>query len=431
MSLHAENDRLSAWVGSLPEGWRCDWLKWHVDCSTVRPTDEQQATLPYLSNEDIESWTGRLLREDLAPAEADSRLFKAGDVLFNKLRPYLAKVFRAEFDGVSSGELLCLRPSDRVDARYLFYVLTSHGLIDSVDAQTFGSKMPRADWEIIGHQPLPLPHIDVQQRIANFLDEKTAQIDALIDKKRALLERLTEQRQALITRAVTKGLNPDVPMKRSGVEWLGDVPAHWVVKPLKRIKQYLTSGSRDWAAFYADEGDPFLRMTNVTGDGVELNLTDLRYVSLDGEQEGVRTQVRNGDILITITAELGAVAIVRDQFENGAFINQHLALFRAFPEISDSEFLVNLLSTNVAREQFVVSGNGGTKQGLGFDQVGGVIAAFPDLIEQKKIAGYCFDVRLKFDRIRAPIRGAIEQFIDCRSALITSAITGQLPELNG
>ncbi|WP_258077822.1 hypothetical protein [Xanthomonas bromi] len=128
--------------------------------------------------------------------------------------------------------------------------------------------------------------MDVQQRIARFLDDKTARIDALIEKKQALLEQLADKRQALITRAVTKGLNPDLPMKPSGVDWLGDVPTHWVVKPLRRVKRYLTSGSRDWAAFYADEGEPFLRMTNVTGDGIELDLADLRYVSLDGEQEG-------------------------------------------------------------------------------------------------------------------------------------------------
>ena len=182
MSHFAGSDQLPGWAQHVPAEWKKDWLKWHVALSTNRPSEEQRATLPYLSNEDIASWTGKLLREDLEPYEADSRLFRAGDVLFNKLRPYLAKVFHANFDGTSSGELLCLRPSDHVDARYLFYVLTSFGFVDAVDAQSFGSKMPRADWETVGHQPLPLPRIEVQQRIARFLDEKTARIDALIEK---------------------------------------------------------------------------------------------------------------------------------------------------------------------------------------------------------------------------------------------------------
>src|SRR5205823_6269957 len=126
--------------------------------------------------------------------EADSRRFHRDDVLFNKLRPYLAKVYHADFDGLSSGELLCLRPSSAVSPRYLFYVVSSKGFVDAVDAETFGSKMPRADWEIVGHQPLPLPPLDIQRRVVAFLDEKAAQIDALIAKKLALLESLAEKR---------------------------------------------------------------------------------------------------------------------------------------------------------------------------------------------------------------------------------------------
>ncbi|WP_407471499.1 restriction endonuclease subunit S [Xanthomonas campestris pv. raphani] len=154
-------------------------------------------------------------------------------------------------------------------------------------------------------------------------------------------------------------------------------------------------------------------------------------MSLDGEQEGTRTLVREGDILITITAELGSVAVVRGQFNKGAYINQHLALFRPDGRLCNSGFLVNFLSTVVAREQFVVSGNGGTKQGLGFDQVSGVIAAFPNLDEQLRIAQYCERIRGAYDKLRNPIDSSITELVGYRSALITAAVTGQLTELNG
>jgi type I restriction enzyme S subunit len=168
--------------------------------------------------------------------------FQRDDVLFNKLRPYLAKVYHAEFDGISSGELLCLRSSEKVFPRYLFYVLVSKGFIDTVDSETFGSKMPRADWEIVGRHPLPLPCVETQRRIAAFLDEKTARIDALITKKRVLLDRLAEKRLALITCAVTKGLNAAAPTKDSGIDWLGEIPAHWEIKRLRYVVRLL-SGS--------------------------------------------------------------------------------------------------------------------------------------------------------------------------------------------
>jgi type I restriction enzyme, S subunit len=428
VSYFQHSGELPAWIGSPPARWGTDWLKWHVRLLTERPTDEEAEELPYIANEDISSWTGKLLNSDPQPANADSRKFQPDDVLFNKLRPYLAKVYHASFAGVSSGELLCLRAEDRVLPRYLFYVVSSKAFVDTVNAETFGSKMPRADWETVGHQPLPRPPIESQRRISVFLDEKTAQIDALIDKKQALLDRLAEKRQAIITQAVTKGLNPATQMKESGVDWLGQIPAHWEVKPLKRVKKYLTSGSRDWAEYYADEGEIFLRMTNVTKGGVEIDSTDLRHVNLEGVSEGKRTVTRAGDILITITAELGSVAIVREA-HSGSYINQHLALFRCDPTQCDPDFLVNYLWSQVTKEQFVLSGQGGTKQGLGFDQVDGVIIALPPLHEQRAIAQVVRSHREHLDAAETAIAKSIDVLAEYRSALITAAVTGQIEGL--
>ena len=191
------------WLGDIPGDWKLDWLKWTVELATRRTTVEERENLPYISNEDITSWTGKLLVEDPGPDEADSRRFEKDDVLFNKLRPYLAKVYHAAFNGVSSSELLCLRSSKDVHPRFLFYVLVSKGFIDAINAETFGAKMPRADWKIVGHQPLPLPSLNIQQQIARFLDDKTDEIDELIVKIEESRNFLTEYRSALITQAVT------------------------------------------------------------------------------------------------------------------------------------------------------------------------------------------------------------------------------------
>lgn len=428
MSFVARPDNSPGWADDLPEGWTADWVKWSVTFASAKPDGEDIEKLPYISNEDITSWTGKLLKEDPEPADKEGRLFRRGDVLFNKLRPYLAKVYQADFDGISSGELLNLRASERVLPRFLFHVLSSYPFIDIINSESFGTKMPRADWETVGHQPLPLPDLDTQRRIAGYLDDKTARIDALIEKKRALLDRLAEKRQALITRAVTRGLNPEAPLKDSGIDWLGKVPAHWTVKKLRRVKSYLTSGSRDWAAFYADEGEPFIRMTNVTKQGVELDLSDLRFVKLDGETEGTRTAIKAGDILITITAELGSVAVARENVE-GAYINQHLALFRANEELCDPDFLVNFLSTDVARAQFFENGQGGTKQGLGFEQVNNVWAAFPPLAEQQELGGHCAVIWQKYGEVQRPLEVSLQKLTEYRAALVTAAVTGKIKAL--
>ena len=203
MNYFAQSNELPEWAAQVSNSWNNNWLKWSVELSTKRPTEKEDEALPYISNEHIASWTGKLLIEEPEPAEAGSRVFRENDVLFNKLRPYLAKVYHATFDGVSSGELLCLRPSQVVEPRFLFYVLLSKGFIDTVNSETFGAKMPRADWDIVGHQPLPLPSLDTQRRISRYLDEKTERIDGLIDKIEHSVGRLKEFRSAQITTAVT------------------------------------------------------------------------------------------------------------------------------------------------------------------------------------------------------------------------------------
>ena len=284
MSYFARSDELPEWAAQVPEGWDSNWLKWSVDLSKNRPTEEQREALPYISNEDIASWTGKLLIEEPEPAEANSRRFQVNDILFNKLRPYLAKVYHARFDGASSGELLCLRPSHAVEPRFLFYVLVSKGFIDTINAETFGAKMPRADWEIVSHQPLPLPPLDTQRRIARFLDEKTTRIDGLIEKKRTLLDRLAEKRQTLITRAVTKGLNAEIPMKPSGIDWLGDIPAHWSLIPFKWRCQ-VQSGQVD------PKKPEYAEMMLIAPDHIESSTGRLHQVTSAEEQGAISRKI--------------------------------------------------------------------------------------------------------------------------------------------
>jgi type I restriction enzyme S subunit len=191
---------------------------------------------PYVGLEHIESWTGRLVggtqAADDSPSlpdtegEALSSIFEPGDVLFGKLRPYLAKAWVAGFPGRCTTELLVMEPRE-VEARFLRYVCLWREFIDAVDASTFGSKMPRADWDFIGNMPIPVPERSRQIAIADYLDRETARLDALIAAKERLLGLLAEKRRAIITRAVTRGLDARAALRDSCVPWLGEIPAHW------------------------------------------------------------------------------------------------------------------------------------------------------------------------------------------------------------
>ncbi|QTN40895.1 restriction endonuclease subunit S [Marinobacter salsuginis] len=426
MSYFARSDELPAWVAGLPDSWGSDWLKWSVRLSTDRPSEEEQAGLPYISNEDIASWTGKLLNDEPKPAESEGRKFQIDDVLLNKLRPYLAKVYHADFDGVSSGELLCLRPSDTVMPRFLFYVLSSKGFIDSIDAETFGSKMPRADWEIVGHQPLPLPPLEIQRRIAQFLDEKTARIDSLIEKKRSLLDRLAEKRQALISRAVTKGLNPDVLMKPSGIDWLGDIPAHWEVIPLKRAVRY-QEGPGIMAVDFRDDGVPLLRVSSVGG----------RYATLSGvnylDPEKVELKWRHfltelGDLLISASATSGIVSEVTEATV-GCVPYTGIIRINPIEGISTSSFIRHLLVSDVFLSQIDQLKAGSTIQHFGPYHLGLMVIGCPPIHEQFRIGDELDEKLDKLDANAEKIERSVEILLEYRAALITAAVTGKIKGL--
>ena len=257
------------WIGEIPEHWEMKKLKYLVRTINEKPDHDIDLKL---SLENIESKTGRLISpENGNDLQGELRKFQKGDVLFNKLRPYLAKAYLADQDGGCVGELLVLRSKGELIPEFLFYRVLSYGFIRIVDSSTYGSKMPRASWnDFISQLLIPYSQNEEQSAIANYLDRKTAQIDDLIAKKQKLIDLLNEEKTAIINQAVTKGLNPDTPMKDSGIPWLGKMPAHWEIRKLKYVSKInpeaLTENTKeDFRFFYID-------ISSVDSEG---NITDL------------------------------------------------------------------------------------------------------------------------------------------------------------
>lgn len=225
------------WLGNVPEGWGVKRLKFAAPLQSGKLA-AKGLDLPYIGLENIESWTGKFIpNTEVSETEGVSNTFSAGDVLFGKLRPYLAKALLPDFDGLCSSELLVLRGKEMLPAYLLRFVLL-YDFVNQVDASTYGTKMPRANWEFIGNLPAIVPPVDEQSAIAAFLDRETARIDALVEKKTKFIELLKEKRSSLITEAVTGKFDvttgkPYLKYRDSGVPWLGDVPEGWGAKKLK------------------------------------------------------------------------------------------------------------------------------------------------------------------------------------------------------
>jgi len=189
------------WLGKIPKHWNIQRLKYTVKLINEN-VDELKTDLPYIGLEHIESRTGKLLTQEMQTIDGKSKIFRTGDVLFGKLRPYLAKVIRTTFNGQCTGELLVMRPKLTIQD-YLFYYILSRDFIDIVNSSTYGAKMPRANWEFIGSLPLLLPPETEQNTITEFLDRETKYIDKLVMNVQNSIDKLLEYRLSLISACVT------------------------------------------------------------------------------------------------------------------------------------------------------------------------------------------------------------------------------------
>ena len=227
----------ASWLGEVPGHWETERLKQHVN-DVNEQTRERLPSDVYIALENVESWTGKITgAEDDVSFDSQVKRFQAGDVLFGKLRPYLAKVTAPNKAGLCVGEFLVLRcHQGQLSPEFLELLMRSKQVIDAVDASTFGAKMPRANWDFIGNMLSPVPPLDEQAAIVRYLDDADQRIRAYVSAKERLIALLEEERQAVIHQAVTRGLDPNVKLKPSGVEWLGDVPEHWEVRDSRTIQ---------------------------------------------------------------------------------------------------------------------------------------------------------------------------------------------------
>lgn len=188
-----------SWIGCIPEGWEISRFKSYINLHNEKGSESAKIKV---NLENIESKSGRYLPSD-SRYEGEGTSFKKGDVLFGKLRPYLAKVLAPNFEGSAMGDIYVFRPTAKVDAYFLKFALLSDTFVNIVDSSTYGTKMPRANWEFISCMPIILPPLNEQKDIASYLEGKCAEIDLLITVKQQKIEMLKDYKKSLIFECVT------------------------------------------------------------------------------------------------------------------------------------------------------------------------------------------------------------------------------------
>ncbi len=420
-----------AWLGDVPGHWRV--LPNRAVFTEVKERDhpDEQMLSVTITKGVIPQ---KALLSDSSKKDSSNqdksayKLVRPRDIAYNKMRAWQGALGVSEYRGIISPAYVVQRPREDVESRYVHYLLRTPAFAKEAERWSYGitsdmwSLRPEHFKLIYGCLP-PLPE---QTAIVRFLDHAERRIRRYIGAKQKLIKLLEEQKQAVIHRAVTRGLDPNVRLKSSGVECLGDVPEHWAVSQVRRLISFATSGSRGWAEFYSDEGDIFLQSGNL-GRSMALNISFIQRVRPPVGAEGERTRVERDDLLLCITGALtGNVVHVVDELPAPSYVNQHVALIRPNRTAVIPRYLAYALHSEIGRIQFKSVEYGGTKQGLGLDDVKSALIPIPTLLEQ---AAICAELDATLYRLAASV-DSVQREIDLlreyRTRLIADLVTGKL-----
>ncbi|MFN4188039.1 MAG: restriction endonuclease subunit S [Acinetobacter johnsonii] len=360
---------------------------------------------------------------------AENYLLEDGDILLARSGATVGKsfLFKDEF-GVScfAGYLIRARPDCRkLNSQFAYWFFQSDSYWKYISGSQIQSTIQNVSAEKYGDLYLSLPEkLNHQKIIANFLNHETAKIDSLIAKQEKLIELLKEKRQAVISHAVTNGLNPDVSMKDSGVEWLGQVPEHWLTPRLKQLIKYGSSISYGIVqpGDPLDEGVPFIQTTNISKGSFALE--DFQKTSVAIESNYPRSRLEGGEVILGIRASIGAAFVVPMSFKG---VNLSRGIARIVPNnLLRADFLVWYFKSNAVDQYWGLSKQGSTFSEVSIETVKELNVVIPPLVEQADIAKYLTNESNKFEKL---INSAETQKIllqERRTALISSAVTGKI-----
>lgn len=336
-----------------------------------------------------------------------------------------ALVVETADDLVCGYHLAVIRPfADALSGRFLFRCLQArcirlHLELSSTGVTRFG--LPK---EEIGHVLLPLPPLAEQERIADYLDAETARMDALMAEKERMLALLEEKRAALVSHAVTRGLNTDAPTKPSGLDWLGDIPAHWEVKRLKHLARIGNGStpSRDKVDYWDEFGCPWLTSTVVNA---RCAAAATEFVSALALTECHLPKILPPAILMGITGQ-GKTRGKTSVLEFEATINQHMAYLQPFEKSFDCLYMSHLLDSAYTYLRSISDGAGSTKGALTCEQISNLAVPIPPHDEQTAILAHLAKERARTAELEEALRGSIALLKERRAALIAAAVTGHL-----
>ncbi len=418
------------WLGEVPTSWKLRpfWTLFrrtkrtgHID-EPLLSVYRDHGVVPKASRDDNNNKPS----DDLTPYQ----LVAPGDLAINKMKAWQGSVAISEHRGIVSPAYFVYEATHSENPRYLHYLFRSLRYITGYLSLSKGIRVNQWDLEPQEHSRMPvvLPNSVEQTAIATFLDRETAKIDALVAEQEKLIALLQEKRQAVISHAVTKGLDPNVPMKDSGVEWLGEVPIHWEVSPFKWLLD------RNDGGVWGDDPDGtddtlVLRSTEQTVDG-QWRLENAATRKLSATERAAAL-LESGDLVVTKSSgsslHIGKTTLVTDEIAQlGCCYSNFMQRLRMKPSFSPL-LAWYILNNDIARLQFDLLSNSTTGlANLNGTMIGQMMLAIPPGEEQTAIATFLDRETSKLDTLMTEARTAITLLQERRTALISAAVTGQI-----
>jgi len=421
------------WLSEFPEGWRelrADFLCYPYR-ETVSPERFAGRSVAHYSIPQVQE-TGGPLVEPADDIDSSKLLISHPTLLVSKLNPRKKTICIAEPQGdlptLASGEFVSIQ-SDKFDQNYAYYVWLSEKVTDRLSAIVISATRShqRVNPADILKLPWKWPTLGTQERIAAFLREKTARIDALVAGKQALLERLAEKRQAVIMQTVAKGLELNVPMKDSGVDWLGQIPAHWEAGNIRRFATMKTghTPSRSVPEYWDECTIPWFTLSDVwqLRDGTRIYIEETaEKISEVGLANSAAELLPAGTVIFSRTASIGFSGIMPCPMAT----TQDFWNWICGPKLRP-DYLLFLF--RAMTQKFAEITNGSTHKTIYQPIAAGLEICVPPLAEQDAISAKLKTSMSSIDLVRSKVADSINRLSEYRSALITAAVTGQIEGL--
>jgi type I restriction enzyme, S subunit len=334
---------------------------------------------------------------------------------------------------------IIVRPNDRQNYRFYAYLFDSKELRTQIRHAVKGVKVFSVTQAILRAVNIWLPSLDERIKIANFLDHETAKIDTLIEKQQQLIQLLKEKRQAVISHAVTKGLNPNAPMKDSGVEWLGEVPEHWGVLTVRNLiragKLEIQDGNHGEqhpvAAEYEEDGIPFLMANNVQAGKIDFK--NCKFLSLKRANDLRIGFAKANDILLTHKGTVGEVGLIPESIDTPyCMLTPQVTYYRwkICNNYFNKYFYIQMQSTFFQVQLDVIGGKQSTRAYVGLVAQGDLWLLVPPKKEQVEIYSYVESKVNKIENLISKAEQGIDFIKERRTALISAAVTGKIDVRN-